>query len=251
MTDLIHPTSILGKNVKLGRNVRIGPFSIIHDNVELGDDVEVGSYSEIGMATPLAKTNELKIGAGAIIRSHTVIYTGSSIGRDLRTGHRVTIRENMKIGNGFQIGTLGDIQGDATIGDYVKCHSNVHICKTAMIEDCVWVFPFVVLTNDPHPPSEVLDGPTIKRYAVIATMSVVLPGVTVGEGALIGAHSLVRSDVEADTVCAGVPGKDRGPTQNIIHTKTGQPVYPWRHTFRRGYPEAMTKSWNEEVGTSD
>ena len=69
------------------------------------------------------------------------------------------------------IGTLGDFQGHATIGDYVRTHSSVFIAHHARIGNFVWIFPHVVLTDDPHPPSEVRRGVVVEDYASIATMS--------------------------------------------------------------------------------
>ena len=47
----------------------------------------------------------------------------------IKTGHRVTVREGVKAGSDLQIGTLTDLQGDCTIGNYVRMHSNVHVGK--------------------------------------------------------------------------------------------------------------------------
>ena len=68
-------------------------------------------------------------------------------------------------------------------------------------------YPYVVLTNDPHPPSDVLQGVTVKDYAVIATMSVLLPGINVGPHSLVAAHSLVNKDVPEGQVVGGSPAK--------------------------------------------
>jgi acetyltransferase-like isoleucine patch superfamily enzyme len=246
---MIHPTAIISPKCKLASGVSVGPYSIIHDNVQLGDNCSIGSHCEIGLPTPLAKCRPLIIGAGATIRSHSVFYEGSRIGSGLTTGHRVTVREGTIAGEGFQIGTLGDIQGDCVIGEHVRFHSNVHIGKHSKVGNYVWIFPYVVLTNDPHPPSNVMSGVVVEEYAAIATMSVILPGVTVGAGALIGAHSSVARNVLADTVAAGVPARPICKTSEIIlKDGSGQPAYPWRRHFHRGYPEAAIEKWLEEFG---
>lgn len=64
----------------------------------------------------------------------------------------------------------------------------MHIGKESKVGNFVWIFPYVVLTNDPHPPSNVTVGCEIGDYAAIATMSIILPGVKVGQHSLIGAH---------------------------------------------------------------
>lgn len=243
----IHPTAIVSRKAVLGHNVEIGPFTIIHDNVILGDGSVIGSHCEIGHPTPLAKGLPLVIGANSLIRSHSIFYEGSTFGERLSTGHRVTVRELTLAGKGFQIGTLGDIQGHCTIGDYTRFHSNVHIGQHSDIGSYVWIFPYVVLTNDPHPPSEVCQGATIEDYAAIATMSILLPGVTVKTGALVGAHSSVNRDVEPDTVVAGSPAKFICDTNALkLKDGSGASAYPWRRHFHRGYPEDVVAGWLKE-----
>ncbi|ATN13367.1 N-acetyltransferase [Pseudomonas sp. FDAARGOS_380] len=244
---MIHTTAIIDNSAKIGKNVNIGPYSIVHKNVVIGDNTEIGAYCEIGLPTNLANERPLIIGKGAVIRSHSVLYEGSTFGENLVTGHRVTIRELTTAGDGFQIGTLGDIQGHCHIGDYVKCHSNVHIGQHSTIGNYVWIFPYVVLTNDPHPPSEVMAGVTIEDFAVIATMSIILPGVTVKKGALVGAHSSVNKDVNPDAVVAGSPAKFICGTEKIkLKDGSGEHAYPWRRHFHRGYPAKAVAEWIKE-----
>ena len=246
---MIHPTAIISPRSVLGRDVSVGAFSIIHENVQFGDGCTIGSHCEIGYSTALTGGRPFVIGRGANIRSHSVFYEGSEFGSGLVTGHRVTVREGTQAGIGFQIGTLGDIQGNCRIGDYVRLHSNVHIGQHSTIGDFVWIFPYVVLTNDPHPPSEIMRGVTLRDYVAVATMAVILPGVEVGEGALVGAHSSVARDVDPDTVVAGVPAKFICRASDILlKDGSGQPAYPWRRHFRRGYPEEAVARWLAEFG---
>jgi acetyltransferase-like isoleucine patch superfamily enzyme len=232
----------------IGDRVSIGPFTVVHDDVILGDDCVVGSHCELGHPSPRADGAPLVIGARSIIRSYSCFYAGSTFGPELATGHRVTVRELTTAGQNLQIGTLSDIQGTCRIGDYVRFHSNVHIGQHSTIEDFVWIFPYTVLTNDPHPPSETMMGVTIERFAAIATMSVVLPGVRIGAGALIGAHSSVTKDVAPDTVAVGAPAAAVCPTSRIMMKDgTNRPAYPWRTHFHRGYPEHVIAAWLAEV----
>lgn len=246
---MIHPTAIISSKAQIGINISVGPYTIIHDNVHIGDDCVIGSHCEIGHPAPRAEGRPLVIGQGANIRSYSVFYEGSTFGVGLVTGHRVTVREGTRAGVNLQIGTLGDIQGTCSIGDYVRFHSNVHIGQHSTIGNFVWIFPYVVLTNDPHPPSEVMQGVTLHDYVAVATMSVILPGVDVGEGALVGAHSSVGRNVEADTVVAGVPAKMICHTEKIVlKDGSGNPAYPWRRHFGRGYPDEVVSRWLAEFG---
>jgi acetyltransferase-like isoleucine patch superfamily enzyme len=246
--EMIHPTALISEGAILGSNVTVGPFSIIHEGVTIGNGSRIGSHCEVGVFSDLASEKTLVIGEDSHIRSHSIFYVGSIFGKSLTTGHRVTIRENTIAGSDFQVGTLGDIQGDCTIGDYVRLHSNVHVGKYSKIGNFVWIFPYVVLTNDPHPPSDVCNGVTIGDYSVIATMSTILPGVNVSEGALIGAHSLVNRDVASNTIVAGVPAKTIGPTSRIKLTNAPEEsAYPWRRHFHRGYPLEIISEWESEI----
>jgi acetyltransferase-like isoleucine patch superfamily enzyme len=240
---MIHPTAIVSSSAILGSNVSIGAFSIIHDNVEIGDDSKIDNYCEIGYPTSLANSNKLIIGNNSVIRSHSVFYMGSIFGESLVTGHRVTVRENVIAGKNLQIGTLSDIQGDCFFGDYVRLHSNVHVGKKSVVEDFVWLFPYVVLTNDPHPPSNTMMGVTIKAYSVIATMTVLLPGVTVHEHCLIGAHSLVSKDIAKGSVAVGNPAKVITEAASIKLKGSDQAAYPWTAHFHRGYPDDVVAAW--------
>ncbi|MDQ3060469.1 MAG: N-acetyltransferase [Pseudomonadota bacterium] len=246
---MIHPTALISPDAQLGANVSIGAYTIVHSNVQIGEGCSIGSHCEIGHPAPRAQGRSLVIGRGAIIRSHSIFYEGSVFGDGLVTGHHVTLREGTNAGLNLQVGTLSDIQGTCQIGDYVRFHSNVHIGQHSTVGDFVWIFPYVVLTNDPHPPSEIMRGVTLRDYVAVATMSVILPGVEVGQGALIGAHSSVGRNVEPDTVVAGAPAKVICPTNAIfLKDGSGLPAYPWRRHFNRGYPDEIVARWLAEFG---
>lgn len=239
--------SIVSKKAQIGEGVTIGDFVTIHDNVVIGDNTVIESYCELGVASHLTGGQPLQIGKNAHIRSHSIFYAGSVFGDGLVTGHRVTVREKTVAGRGFLLGTLSDVQGHCEIGDYVKTHSNVHIGQQSKIGNYVWIFPYVVLTNDPHPPSNVLMGVTLEDFAVIATMSVILPGTTVAKGCLIGAHSSLSGKTEADTIYAGSPAKCIGPTSKLkLKDGSREPAYPWRRHFTRGYPQDVVEAWAKE-----
>jgi acyl-[acyl carrier protein]--UDP-N-acetylglucosamine O-acyltransferase len=244
---MIHPTALVEDGADIGTDVAVGPFSIVHNNVTLGAGSVVDSHCVLGHTEPGVDPEPLVIGNEARIRSHSVLYGGSSIGPGLETGHRVTVREGSQVGEALRVGTLSDIQGNCSIGDYVRFHSNVHISQLSTIGDYVWIFPYVVLTNDPHPPSDgFLSGVTVEDFAVIASMSVILPGLTIGRDSLVGAHSMVNRDVRAGAIVAGAPAKDRGDASAVRLRDGSGPAYPWRRHFRRGYPPEAVARWQEE-----
>lgn len=233
---------ILGDNIIIEDNVYIDYGTIIRDNVHIKQGTFIGAKCIIGEYLMdffddfTNKTHPLVIGKNSIIRSETIIYGDSEVGDNFQTGHRVTIREKSKIGRNVRVGTLSDIQGDCVIGNYVNMHSNVHIGQKSVIKDYVWIFPYVILTNDPTPPSNNLVGVTIESFAIVATSAVVLPGVRIGRDALIGAGAVVTKDVADMKVAVGNPAKEIREVTEIKDKITGKNIYPWRYTFERGMP---------------
>ncbi len=242
----IHSSATIEDGAKFGENVSIGANVFIGKNTILGDNVTIQNGCEIGTHT-FNNDKPLIIGSNSLIRSQSIFYNDSIFGDYLITGHRVTVREKIRAGNNLQLGTLTDLQGDCTIGNYVRTHSNVHIAKYSKIGNFVWMFPYVVLTNDPHPPSYIQRGVVIEDYVAISTMSVILPGVRVRKDTLVGAKSLVSKNTNEGTLVAGNPAKEICPA-SLIRLKEGvsEPAYPWRRHFHRGYPVDLVNSWKAE-----
>lgn len=247
---------IIEDGASLGDNTYIDSNCIIHGNVSLGDNSNVGSNCILGeylmdfYQDHMPHNHPLKIGNNALIRSGSIIYGDCRIGESFQTGHQVTIREKSDIGNHVSIGTLSDIQGNCSIGDYTRLHSNVHVGQLSRIGSYVWIFPYVVLTNDPTPPSENFVGVCVDDFAVIATGSILLPGVKIAGDSLIAAGAIVTKDVAQGTVVGGNPAKVISSTDRIKNHITGEKVYPWRYSFDRGMPwEGIGyDEWNRQSG---
>lgn len=228
---------------QIGENVVIGKGSIIYPNAIINENSIIGPYCIIGEPVNDYYTNSehlfktTVIGGNSIIRSHSIIYEGVRIGERLQTGHRITIREESIIGNNCSIGTLCDLQGYLKMGDYVRLHSNVHIGQCSQIEDYVWIYPYVVLTNDPYPPMGKLKGVIVRKFAQIATSSIILPGIEIGVDSLIGAGAVVTKDVPNERVVVGNPGKDICSVRDLKDDH-GNQIYPWKEHLKdnRGYP---------------
>lgn len=254
MNCVIADSAVLGKDIVLGHNC------IIEDNVVIGDNTYIDSNTIIRSNTTVGKNSFvgsncvigeywmdfckdrkshehlLTIGDNALIRSGSILYAGSAIGTDFQAGHQITIREKTKIGNHVSVGTLSDIQGNCNIGNYVRLHSNVHIGQLSQIDDFVWIFPYVVLTNDPTPPSENFIGVHVHSFAIIATGSVIMPGLDIGQDCLVGAGAIVTKSVESYAVAVGNPAKVVSDVRRVKNKITGESVYPWREHFSNYMP---------------
>ena len=230
----IHPTAYIDPDAEVGEGCSIGPFSVLHAGVRLGAGSTVGSHCVLGEGDK----GPLVIGARATIRSHVVIYGGSTFGDELDTGHHVALREGLTVGRNLRVGTLCDFQGHATIGNFVRMTANVHICQYATVEDFVWMFAWILTTNDPHPPSDpCTKGPTIGRAAVLTSNVTVLPNVMVGAKSFIASGALLTKDVEPERIMRGTPARDVGSIHDIRCTHGhDEIVHPWWNYFRRGYP---------------
>lgn len=124
-----------------------------------------------------------------------------------------------RIGDGAQIGAFVEIQRGASIGARCKISSHTFICEAVTIEDECFIGHGVMFTNDRRPKAVNDDGSlqgredwtceatVVKRRASIGSGAVILCGITIGEGALIGAGAVVTKDVPAGAVVAGVPAR--------------------------------------------
>ena len=191
----------------------VHPQVHIAANVTLGDGCDLQAPCIIGKAPRGAGEGELPlaIGAGAVIRPFTTIYAGSTFGARLQTGQGASIREDNQVGDEVSIGTNAVLEFGNRVGSRVRIHSGCFL-ELVTIEDDVFVGPHVVFTDDPHPMGcpryqDCKGGAVVRRLARIGANSPILPGVTIGEGALVGAGSVVVHDVPPGAVVAGNPAR--------------------------------------------
>lgn len=196
------------------KNVKLGKHNIIQDGVILG------LPSRTFLNTDESGWPETVIGDNAILRSGTVIYCDVMIGTHFQTGHNVMIRENIKIGNYVSIGTNSVIDNATTLGSHINIQSLVYLPTNSIIEDLVFIGPNAVFTNDKYPVriNAKLVGPIIRKSATIGAGSTVLPGIEIGEGAVVAAGSVVTKAVPAWTLAIGVPAEIEDLPQNLKKT---------------------------------
>lgn len=140
------------------------------------------------------------------------------LGKDVRIYAFVNLY-GCEIGDESRIGTFVEIQKGAHIGKRVKVSSHTFICEGVTIEDEAFVGHGVMFINDKYPRATNEDGssqteadwvctPTvIKKRASIGSNATILCGVTIGEGALVGAGSVVTHDVPPGATVAGNPAR--------------------------------------------
>lgn len=142
------------------------------------------------------------------------------LGKDVKIHNRELVNLfGCKIGSGCIIGSFVEIGKDVEIGERVKIQAFAFIPEGVIIEDEVFIGPHACFINDKYPRSTNPDGSIqssnqweviltlVRKRASIGANSTILCGVTIGEGAIVGAGSVVTRDVPAWTVVAGNPAK--------------------------------------------
>ena len=130
------------------------------------------------------------------------------------------------IGDGTKVGAFVEIQRGAEIGKHCKISSHTFICAGVSIEDGAFIGHGVMFINDPYPQSVNEDGSLqteadwqciatrVKARASIGSNGTILCGLTIGEGALVGAGAVVTKDVPAYAIVAGVPARAIGDVRS-------------------------------------
>jgi acetyltransferase-like isoleucine patch superfamily enzyme len=146
----------------------------------------------------------------------------ASIGAGTSIWNQAQVRERARIGVGCVIGKNVYVDFEVVIGDRVKVQNNASLYHGVTVEDGVFIGPHVCLTNDRLPRAINPDGAAktdadwevgpirIRTGAALGAGSVVVPGVTVGRWALVGAGSVVTADVADYALVVGNPARRIG-----------------------------------------
>ena len=140
-----------------------------------------------------------KMGKGVILGKKVLF------GEKVIVWNYVVIGDNTRIGDGTRIGSFCDIGKVVSIGKNCNIQTHVTISNGCKIGNNVFIAPNSTLLNDKFPVSERLAPPIIEDNAIVGGCAVILPGVTIGEYAVVAAGSVVTKDVAAKTVVKGVP----------------------------------------------
>lgn len=142
---------------------------------------------------PLADVAECSIGEGTKVWQFVVILKGAKIGQDCNICAQTLI------------------EGDVVVGDRVTVKSGVQLWDGTRVEDDVFIGPNATFTNDPYPRSkqycDKFSGIRVCKNASIGANATILPGITIGKEAMVGAGAVVTQDVPPKAVVVGNPAR--------------------------------------------
>ena len=137
----------------------------------------------------------------------------TNIGKNTNIWQFCVVLKQAVIGDDCNICSHCFIENEVKIGNRVTVKCGVQIWDGITIEDDVFIGPNVTFCNDRYPKSRnknwKLEGIKVKKGASIGANATILPGIVIGENAVVGAGSVVTHDVEANTIVMGNPAKNK------------------------------------------
>lgn len=134
-----------------------------------------------------------------------------NIGQNTFIWQFCVILKNATIGSDCNINCQVFIENDVVIGNRVTIKPGVQLWDGITVEDDVFIGPNVTFTNDPKPRSkkypEVFLKTLVRKGASIGANATILPGITIGENAMVGAGSVVLKNIPANTTWVGNPAR--------------------------------------------
>jgi acetyltransferase-like isoleucine patch superfamily enzyme len=217
----IAPSAVLGKGCKIGAHVIIHPNVVLYDYTEIGDNVEIFENSVIGRPPKTAGNliHQLKdeyksvvIGSNTVIGVGVVIYAENHIANNVLFGDYACLRECCVVEEYCVIARFVTTNHNAIIRHHSKIMDYSHINKYSVIEDNVFIGVGIITTvgGDMRLTGQEVGencGVKFKSGCKVGSGAIFLPGVTVGENALVGAGALVIKDVPPNTSVIEMPSK--------------------------------------------
>jgi len=206
-------------DVQIGDNVYVGHNVIIHEGTKIGNGNFIDDGSILGRVPKSGASAQrkaplilppLEIGNDCIISTHAIVYAGTRIGNQVMVGDLASIRESNIIGDKVIVGRLVMIEPRTRIGNNTIIQTGTHITGDAIIEDEVFFGDEVSTSNDNRMgrgKGRVYKGPHIKRGARIGSNATLLPGVIIGEEAVVAAGAVVMRDVPDRRIVIGIPAR--------------------------------------------
>lgn len=156
------------------------------------------------------------------------VVESSTVGRGTRIWAFAHVLPGAQIGADCNICDHTFIENDVVIGDRVTIKCGVYVWDGVRLEDDVFVGPNAAFTNDKRPRSGVhnkhLPITTVKAGASLGANSTIMPGITIGSRALVGAGAVVTRDVPPWAIVIGNPARIAGYVGAAAQPSSPAPV---------------------------
>lgn len=213
---------VIEKNVVLGDDCTIGHHVIIREGTRIGDSVRIDDNTVIGKQPLRSKRSIFKsgkvyqpavIGNECLFGAQVTVYAGCEIANNVLIADSAVVREDVKIGEFTIIGRSCTVENVTTIGKKCKLETNSYITAYSTIEDYCFIAPGVITTNDNYlgrteERFKHFKGVVIRKGGRVGGGAVILPGLEIGEDAVIAAGAVVTKNVPAGKIYAGMPAKE-------------------------------------------
>lgn len=214
---IIEDGCIIGSNVIIHHNVVLYPNTIVGDGTEIFDGAVIGRPPK-GAGNLVHKIEDnfepVKIGKDCVIGANAVIYADNKLDNNVLIGDGAQLREGCRIGKNVIVARLCTFNHHVTVKDNSKIIDTSHITARTIIEENVFIGTGVLTANDNRMTikgSEVGENSIIhlKKGCKIGSASMILPGIVIGENAIVGAGSVVTKNVNSNIRVMGVPAKEK------------------------------------------
>lgn len=230
----VDPSAVIGEGTTLGlgtvvmagatigRGCRIGCHVIVHPESRVGDNVRIDDHCVVGkmpmkaaLSAVTRDRNDLPaavIGEACVVGTHVTVYRGASIGSRVLLADYVSVREDVEIGELTIVGRGVAVENRVKIGPRCKIETGAYVTAISEIGAGCFIAPMVTFTNDnfmgrTKERFKYHKGVTLKDGARVGANSTILPGIVLGEDAVVAAGSVVTRDVPARKIALGSPAR--------------------------------------------